>query len=833
MESVADSEEPSSGHTSPDVADLPILEVLSSFDDVCTGLPAPKAIALTLDQTWFWVATSVTVEHSAEDDGEKDQSGARKRASMPRMSLRMRFEPCEAFRDQHLGLIVELHGSGDEIDYARVLLFGCATDPYIGQASVRFSIFDAPPADALAPVAALVREAEAQLPGPFRRGAERLIAQRLVDDALQPLPENVCELLQGLRSVAAVIVVATEDRGLMQAAVDAAAKRLGLKIKKKPELADEPDDECDVEIATPSAGACKIDADALSKAEAADVVNRVLRSLAENISVVVTCTSPGKLPPGLRRNVDALLAIPRFDRELFGSCFIDAFGAPPSVALGAADDAWIKVVSLDDFRAALRTASTPDAALTRIRAVASRRARPASTFNTTPLSGLHGLGQAKEWAIVTIKEMRLAAAGKLSWADVDRGALLVGPPGTGKTALARAIAAESGLPLLSVSAAAWQATGYLNDLLKAMRSDFADARRQAPCFVFVDEIDAIGNRERFSGHSRQYCVEVVNALLAELDGFERRDGVVVLAATNYVADVDPALIRPGRLDRIVRIPLPDKAALGEIYREYLGTAIGPDVDVGELAGLSAGRSGAVCEFVVRCAKRRARTRGADVVNMADLRTELVELMLGPKGEQPETDHARRTAVHEAGHAISRLLGPDRGQTIAYVSIQPRRESSGVAVELPPDSAPPKREDMLARIRMNLGGRAAEEVVYGQDDVSLGAGGGSASDLATATTLAVLMETVFGLGSEHPLVWFGPPIDSGSAAAALRADRRLAKRVGALIDREYRNAVELVRANRDLLDSIVELLLEQREVDGKALRALLEVHRSLGRHKPPS
>jgi hypothetical protein len=603
-------------------------------------------------------------------------------------------------------------------------------------------------------------------------------------------------------------------------AVEALGHCLHLQVDSNLPLAKGSERDLDRDAVETRAPAIHLACESLNKADAEAVPVKASTSIACAESVVATCMSTAQVPTALRRMGDATVVVRGMDAALFGTCFEVAFGAPPPEPLGDDDARWTRLATLDDFRAALRGPRTPEAAFARIRRLAQRRARPSSVQSARPLSGLHGLGEARNWATTTIREMRLAAAGKLSWDEVDRGALLVGPPGTGKTALARAVALESGMPLISASAAGWQSQGYLNDLLKAMRADFADARQRAPCFVFIDEIDAIGNRERFTGQSRQYCIEVVNGLLEQLDGFERRDGVVATAATNHLRDVDPALIRPGRLDRVVWIRAPDAAALAAIYREYLGAAAGPDVDAEELAGLSEGQSGAQVEFIVRCARRRARERGDATVGMADLRAEAIRLLLGGSGNAPTGVTARRTAVHEAGHALVRLLGLDGGKGVAFVSILPRGQGAGVSIDLPSDTSHPVREDLLGRIRIILGGRAAEEVVFGRDGISLGAGGGPASDLASATRFALVLEQSLGVGSERPLLWLPPPATPEDAASALRMDPELAMRVSALLDQEYSAAVDLIVGRRELLDRIVELLLAEQEVDGRKLRALL-------------
>ena len=266
-----------------------------------------------------------------------------------------------------------------------------------------------------------------------------------------------------------------------------------------------------------------------------------------------------------------------------------------------------------------------------------------------------------------------------------RDRLLAGPPGTGKTTLAKAIAKACGVRFIAVSAATWQSAGYLDSHLRAMRASFAEARRYAPSILFIDEMDSFSNRENHTGSSAGYHTEVVNALLAEIQGFNDQKPVFVIGATNFPNKVDPALRRSGRLDKLVYIPHPNVEALTSIYDYYLADTelIGQkseDVDTKFLGGISFGITGADVESFVRGAVRRARKMQAPLCQQ-----HLIDEITGKSRYQnsgrlsPEEMH--RVAVHEAGHALLQILSGN--QQLAYVSIVPRENGSlGFVANMP-------------------------------------------------------------------------------------------------------------------------------------------------------
>jgi ATP-dependent Zn protease len=436
------------------------------------------------------------------------------------------------------------------------------------------------------------------------------------------------------------------------------------------------------------------------------------------------------------------------------------------------------------------------------------------------LDELHGLGEARQICEDLVTDIAAAQAGRLPWTAVDKGLLLVGAPGTGKTTLARALARECGIKFVASTAAKWQSAGALDAHLRAMRADFSEARRYAPAILFIDEIDSICSRERLGGdHNVVYQTEVINALLEQIQGIESAEPVIVVAATNYPDNVDPALRRAGRLDQTVRLPLPSIAALEQIYAYYLAPGraakeVARDVETRALAELSFGLTGADVEFFVRGAGRRARRAGRKL-KQEDL---VAEITLRPR--RPDSaprlgpDAMRRVAVHEGGHAVARLMSSTRGDDITFVTIIPRMDGSlGFVASVPSDGHVNTRRTMLEELETVLAGRAAEEVVFGPAEVGGGAGGPRPdSDLAVATRLATLIVCQSGLGDDGSLHWTERP----TAAQERQID--------ALLGKAYSGIVARLQARRGLLEGIVAALEERQELSGAEVRELLNGRR---------
>ncbi|WP_426437194.1 AAA family ATPase [Bradyrhizobium genosp. P] len=303
--------------------------------------------------------------------------------------------------------------------------------------------------------------------------------------------------------------------------------------------------------------------------------------------------------------------------------------------------------TLADLEIAVRFDRTPLECVSELRRLGAAKESSKKSRDLT-LSQLHGLGEARAWAEATISDIDAWKRGEIPWSAVAAGVALNGPAGCGKTTFASVFAASAGLNFISATLAKWQSSGeaHLGHLLRAMRQDFEAARAQAPSCLFIDEIDSFPERAGVTHSHRDYVIEVVNALLAEIDGIAGREGVVIMGASNDIRRCDPALLRAGRLERVVQIGLPDIPELEKMFRVRLGAdLVGENImDVAELA---AGMTGADVERAVKDARRAARQDGGRTLTFGDLRNALVE-----EDDRPE-ELRWRLCVHEAAHIPTR------------------------------------------------------------------------------------------------------------------------------------------------------------------------------------
>eukprot|EP00020_Sapocribrum_chincoteaguense_P002110 CAMPEP_0170748270 /NCGR_PEP_ID=MMETSP0437-20130122/9763_1 /TAXON_ID=0 /ORGANISM="Sexangularia sp." /LENGTH=668 /DNA_ID=CAMNT_0011087097 /DNA_START=46 /DNA_END=2048 /DNA_ORIENTATION=- len=397
-------------------------------------------------------------------------------------------------------------------------------------------------------------------------------------------------------------------------------------------------------------------------------------------------------------------------------------------------------------------------------------------------------------------------------ARLPAGVLLSGPPGTGKTLLARAIAGEAGVPFFFASGSSFDEM-FVGVGAKRVRDLFEDAKKHAPCIVFIDEIDAVGgSRENQVMHHR----ESLNQLLTEMDGFEANAGVVVIGATNLPDALDSALVRPGRFDKSVHVPPPDVKGRGDILRLYLAkTTIDRSVDVQTLARGTVGMTGADLRNLVNLGAIKAATAGKKAVTHADLEEAKDDVLMGVARRSTMAnippEELRLTAYHEGGHAL--LAHFTRGaDPLHKATIVPRGQSLGSTWQLPVgDSYSISKQQLIARIAVAVGGRAAEDLVFGPDSITTGA----SSDFRSATRIAQAMVQQYGFGEDGKLSFY-----EKDPRSAKEADR-IAEEVEAVLQEQYRYARDLLERERAALNRLANALVEHEVLTGAQIAAVIE------------
>ena len=449
--------------------------------------------------------------------------------------------------------------------------------------------------------------------------------------------------------------------------------------------------------------------------------------------------------------------------------------------------------------------------------------RPSTTF--ADVAGYEG---AKSEIAEVVDFLRSPERYSRAGAMVPRGVLMIGPPGTGKTLLARAVAGEARVPFFSVTGSSFVEM-FVGVGAARVRDLFAEARKRAPAIIFIDEVDAIGQRR--AGGQGAYVAndereQTLNQLLAEMDGFEPATGIVVLAATNRPEILDPALLRPGRFDRQVTIPLPnvnERAAILAVHCR--GKKLASDVNLNAVARGTPGFSGADLANLVNEAAIFAVRDGRDVITAADFDAARDRIILGRREGSnvllPEEKHA--VAVHESGHAVVAALS-EHADPVAKVTILPAGQTLGVTEQLPLVERHMYGEDYLHdSLAVRLGGRAAELVVLGQGST------GAANDLAGATELATKMVREFGLSETLGPIGYpeggsvflgggGPAMSSRPFAEATQAE--IDREVSRLLRQAEERATALLKGHRSQLDSLVSLLLEMETVNGSDVYRLV-------------
>jgi cell division protease FtsH len=407
---------------------------------------------------------------------------------------------------------------------------------------------------------------------------------------------------------------------------------------------------------------------------------------------------------------------------------------------------------------------------------------------------------------------------------IPKGVLLMGPPGTGKTLLARAIAGEAGVPFFSISGSDFVEM-FVGVGASRVRDLFVQGKKNAPCIIFIDEIDAVGrHRGAGLGGGHDEREQTLNQLLVEMDGIESNEGVILISATNRPDVLDPALLRPGRFDRQVVVSLPDIKGREKILKVHMKkTPVGDDVNVVVLAKGTPGFSGADLENLVNEAALLAAKRNKEKIGMVDLEDSKDKVYMGleRKSKVIKEEDRKTTAYHEGGHALVARMVPGT-DTVNKITIIPRGRSAGVTWFLPEERDFKYKDQLESELAVAFGGRVAEEIVFNR--ISTGA----SNDIKQATELAQQMIRTWGMseelgplsyaqGEEH--VFLGREIAQHRDYSELTA-QKIDKEVHGLIANAYNRAKDVLEENQDILHQLAELLLEKETVLGKELDELI-------------
>jgi cell division protease FtsH len=411
---------------------------------------------------------------------------------------------------------------------------------------------------------------------------------------------------------------------------------------------------------------------------------------------------------------------------------------------------------------------------------------------------------------------------------IPKGVLLVGPPGTGKTLLARAIAGEANVPFFTISGSDFVEM-FVGVGASRVRDMFEQAKKNAPCIIFIDEIDAVGrHRGAGLGGGNDEREQTLNQLLVEMDGFEANEGVILIAATNRPDVLDPALLRPGRFDRQIVVPNPDVIGREKILKVHIkNVPLAPDVDLKVAARGSPGFSGADLMNLVNEAALLAARRGKRVVTMAEFEDAKDKVMMGAERRTlvMTEDEKRLTAYHEAGHAIV-ALHVAATDPVHKATIIPRGRALGMVMQLPErDKLSMSLEQMTSRLAIMMGGRIAEEMIFGADKVTSGA----ASDIEQATRLARMMVTKWGFSKDLGAVSYGENQEEVFLGHSVARQQNISEATAKKIDAEIRRFVDagleeattILAKNVDQLEILAQGLLEYETLSGAEINDLID------------
>ncbi|MEA5471918.1 ATP-dependent zinc metalloprotease FtsH3 [Spirulina sp. 06S082] len=418
-------------------------------------------------------------------------------------------------------------------------------------------------------------------------------------------------------------------------------------------------------------------------------------------------------------------------------------------------------------------------------------------------------------------------------AKIPKGVLLVGPPGTGKTLLAKAVAGEAGVPFFSISGSEFVEM-FVGVGASRVRDLFEQAKANAPCIVFIDEIDAVGrSRGAGLGGGNDEREQTLNQLLTEMDGFEGNTGIIIIAATNRPDVLDAALLRPGRFDRQVVVDRPDYAGRREILQVHArGKTLAKDIDLEKIARRTPGFTGADLSNLLNEAAILAARRNLTEISMDEINDAIDRVLAGPEKKDRVMSEKRKqlVAYHESGHALVGALMPDY-DPVQKISIIPRGRAGGLTWFTPSeermDSGLYSRSYLQNQMAVALGGRVAEEIIFGEEEVTTGA----SNDLQQVARVARQMITRFGMSEVLGPVALGRQNSNVFLGREIASDRDFSDETAALIDEEvrklvdvaYSRATQVLTENRTILDRLAEMLVEKETVDAEELQELLNTN----------
>ena len=446
--------------------------------------------------------------------------------------------------------------------------------------------------------------------------------------------------------------------------------------------------------------------------------------------------------------------------------------------------------------------------------------KPTSTTSSVTFNDVHGVDEAKKELEDVVDFLRNPSKYTKFGAKMPKGVLLVGPPGTGKTLLAKAVAGEAQVPFLYASGSEFDEM-FVGVGASRIREMFQSAKEQAPAIVFIDEIDAVGSAR--NPRDPQHARMTLNQLLTEMDGFSENQGIVVIGATNVPEVLDKALLRPGRFDKHVYVNLPDIRGRQAILAHYLKKVpLAKNVDVPLLAKVTPGFSGADLYKLINLAKIKASIENRREISMTHLDKVRDEIILGIERKTAMSLEDRRiTAYHESGHALVALYTED-AHPIHKATIIARGNALGMVAQIPEkDEYSVTKSQLLARLDVAMGGRAAENLVFGSEKVTTGA----ASDFNQATKIAQAMVTKYGMSSKVGNIMFNEE-DMAQASGEMRS--KIENEVSDMLESSYSRASSIIQSNRDKLDLIANALLEYETLSKDEIIQVLN-----GTFKPPA